>query len=193
MDLGRMAVFVDPTGAVFGVWQPKAFAGADLVNEPVSLTWNEVHTRDPDTDKAFYGSVFGWTAGKPGFEGAPDTYTVWQLDGKNVGGMMEMVEGMFPPEHAAALERLLRRRRCRRHGRQGARGRRHGRRRADGHADRPLRRARSTRRALVHDHAACGRLVIRAARSPHAPRLLTARTSQPVRWSLTKPIACMKA
>src|SRR5438067_4150748 len=28
MDLGRMAVFADPTGAVFGVWQPKAFAGA---------------------------------------------------------------------------------------------------------------------------------------------------------------------
>jgi uncharacterized protein len=23
---------------------------------------------------------------------------VWQLDGKNVGGMMEMVEGMFPPD-----------------------------------------------------------------------------------------------
>ena len=98
MDLGRMAVFADPTGAVFGVWQPKAFAGADLVNEPVSLVWNEVHTRDPDTDKAFYSAVFGWTAGKPSFEGAPDTYTVWQLDGKNVGGMMEMVEGMFPPD-----------------------------------------------------------------------------------------------
>jgi hypothetical protein len=98
MDLGRMAVFVDPTGAAFGVWQPKAFAGADLVNEPVSLTWNECHTRDPETDKAFYGSVFGWAAGKPGFDGAPDTYTIWELDGKPVGGMMEMVEGMFPPE-----------------------------------------------------------------------------------------------
>ena len=97
MDLGRMAVFADPTGAVFGVWQPKSFAGADLVNEPVSLVWNEVHTGDPDTDKAFYGSVFGWTAGKPGFEGAPDTYTVWELDGNAVGGMMEMVGGMFPP------------------------------------------------------------------------------------------------
>jgi len=98
MDLGRMAVFADPTGAAFGVWQPKAFAGADLVNEPVSLTWNEVHTRDTDADKAFYGSVFGWAAGKPSFAGAPDTYTVWQLDGRNVGGMMEMVEGMFPPD-----------------------------------------------------------------------------------------------
>jgi uncharacterized protein len=98
MDLGRMAMFADPTGAVFGVWQPKAFAGADLVNEPVSLVWSEVHTRDTDTDKTFYNSVFGWSAGKPSFEGAPDTYTVWQLGGKNVGGMMQMVEGMFPPD-----------------------------------------------------------------------------------------------
>lgn len=97
LDLGRMAMFADPTGAVFGVWQPKAFAGADLVNEPVSLVWNEIHTPDIDADKAFYSSVFGWAPGKPSFEGAPETYTVWQLDGKNVGGMMQMVEGMFPP------------------------------------------------------------------------------------------------
>jgi uncharacterized protein len=97
MDIGRMAIFVDPTGAVFGVWQAKAFAGADLVNEPVSLCWNELHTGDADTDKAFYGAVFGWQPGRPKFAGAPETYTVWQLDGKNVGGMMEMVDGMFPP------------------------------------------------------------------------------------------------
>ena len=98
MDLGRMAVFADPTGAVFGVWQPKAFPGADLVNEPNSLCWNEVHTREPDKDKAFYSAVFGWAAGRPSFEGAPDTYTVWELSGKPVGGMMQMTEGMFPPE-----------------------------------------------------------------------------------------------
>jgi hypothetical protein len=97
MDLGRMAVFLDPSGAAFGIWQPKAFAGADLVNEPVSLTWNEIQTPDVATAKAFYSSVFGWGAGKPQFEGAPETYTVWQLDGHNVCGMMEMVEGRFPP------------------------------------------------------------------------------------------------
>src|SRR5579884_439003 len=96
MDIGRMAVFADPTGAVFGVWQPKSFAGADLVNEPVSLCWNEVHTPDTETDKAFYQAVFGWGAGRPSFEGAPDTYTVWELDGHPVGGMMQMTEEMFP-------------------------------------------------------------------------------------------------
>ncbi len=30
MDLGRMAVFADPTGAVFGIWQPGTFPGAEL-------------------------------------------------------------------------------------------------------------------------------------------------------------------
>jgi predicted enzyme related to lactoylglutathione lyase len=98
MDLGRMAVFADPTGAVFGVWQPKSFTGADLVNVPNSLCWNEVLTRDAEAGKAFYPAVFGWTAGRPSFEGAPESYTVWEADGKPVGGMMQMTDEFFPPE-----------------------------------------------------------------------------------------------
>jgi predicted enzyme related to lactoylglutathione lyase len=97
MDLGRMAFFADPTGAVFGVWQPKSFGGADLVNEPNSLCWTEVLTRDSEADKAFYPAVFGWDAGRPQFEGAPDSYVVWELGGKPVGGMMSLNEG-FPAE-----------------------------------------------------------------------------------------------
>jgi uncharacterized protein len=98
MDIGRMAVFADPTGAVFGIWQPKTFPGADLVNEPNSLCWNEVATRDSETDKQFYPAVFGWNAGRPQFEGAPDTYVVWELNGRPVGGMMQMTDDIFPPE-----------------------------------------------------------------------------------------------
>jgi len=98
MDIGRMAIFADPTGAVFGVWQPKAFTGADLVNEPNSFCWNEVLTRDAESDKAFYPAVFGWGAGRPSFEGAPETYTIWELDGKPVGGMMQMTEETYPAE-----------------------------------------------------------------------------------------------
>lgn len=98
MDIGRMAFFADPTGAVFGVWQPKSFAGADLVNEPGSFCWNEVLTRDADAGRAFYTSVFGWEAGRPSFENAPSNYTVWELDGRAVGGMMQMTDEWFPPE-----------------------------------------------------------------------------------------------
>ena len=98
MELGRMAFFADPTGAVFGVWQPKGFDGADLVNEPNSLCWNECMTRDAETAKAFYTSVFPWNPGKPGFEGAPESYTVWEVGGNSVGGMMEMTDEYFPAE-----------------------------------------------------------------------------------------------
>src|SRR5262249_61863799 len=46
MDIGRMAFFADPSGAVFAVWQPKSFAGADLVHEPNPLCSNAVLTRN---------------------------------------------------------------------------------------------------------------------------------------------------
>lgn len=97
MDIGRMAFFADPSGAAFGIWQPKTFTGADLVNEPNSLCWNEVLTRDPEAGKAFYRTVFGWDAGRPGFECAPDSYVVWESGGRQVGGQMEMTDEYFPP------------------------------------------------------------------------------------------------
>jgi uncharacterized protein len=61
MDAGRMAVFTDPAGAAFCVWQAKAHRGAGVVNEPGSLNFNGLATRDPASAKSFYGSVFGWT------------------------------------------------------------------------------------------------------------------------------------
>jgi uncharacterized protein len=60
-DSGRMAVFADPEGATFSVWQAKEHKGARLVNEHGSLNFNGLNTRDVDGAKAFYGSVFGWT------------------------------------------------------------------------------------------------------------------------------------
>ncbi|MGH8246231.1 MAG: VOC family protein, partial [Gammaproteobacteria bacterium] len=42
MDIGRMAAFKDPTGAVLSVWQPKAHFGADLVNAPGAACWGEL-------------------------------------------------------------------------------------------------------------------------------------------------------
>jgi uncharacterized protein len=97
MDIGRMAFFADPGGAFFGIWQPKAFAGADVVNQPNSLCWTEVAARDVEAGRAFYPAVFGWTAGRPSFE-APESYTVWELGGQPVGGMMEMTPEFFPPD-----------------------------------------------------------------------------------------------
>jgi uncharacterized protein len=60
MDAGRMAVFTDPEGAAFCVWQAKENKGARIVNEPGSLNFNGLNTRDAESAKSFYGSVFGW-------------------------------------------------------------------------------------------------------------------------------------
>jgi predicted enzyme related to lactoylglutathione lyase len=60
MDAGRMAVFMDPEGATFCVWQAKRHKGARIVNEPGSLNFNGLNTRDPQRAKSFYRSLFGW-------------------------------------------------------------------------------------------------------------------------------------
>jgi predicted enzyme related to lactoylglutathione lyase len=59
-ESGRMAVFADPEGAAFCIWQPGEHRGATIVNEPGSLNFNDLNTRDPEGAAAFYGAVFGW-------------------------------------------------------------------------------------------------------------------------------------
>lgn len=95
--LGHMAVFADPTGAVFGIWQPGTFTGAELVNEPGTFGWNELNTRDRVASKEFYGAVFGW-----GFDeeesARAGTYTVWKVGDAMVGGMLDMNAIPVPDE-----------------------------------------------------------------------------------------------
>ncbi|MFI1395562.1 VOC family protein [Streptomyces sp. NPDC020681] len=59
-DLGRMAIFTDPSGVGFGTWQPGQSKGLDVVNDPGSLVWVELYTPDPGAGVAFYTNVFGW-------------------------------------------------------------------------------------------------------------------------------------
>jgi uncharacterized protein len=90
LDAGRMATFVDPTGARLSVWQPGVHQGAQLVNEPGALCWNELATRDINAAKDFYKAVFGWVGDTNAFEGT--TYTEWKLDDHSVGGMIQIDE-----------------------------------------------------------------------------------------------------
>jgi predicted enzyme related to lactoylglutathione lyase len=73
-DAGRMAVFADPAGAAFCVWEAKTHRGARIVNEPGTLNFNNLNTRSPASAKAFYGSVFGWETLDLGGSG-----TLWTL------------------------------------------------------------------------------------------------------------------
>jgi len=95
MDLGRMAIFVDTTGAAFGIWQPGTFVGAEVVNESGAVIWNELNTRDTEAAKAFYGAVFGWSFDQREFE--TGMYTSLKLGEDTVGGMID-ITGRVPDE-----------------------------------------------------------------------------------------------
>ena len=83
MDAGRMAFVAHPAGGYVGLWQPGRHIGAELVNEPGSLTWNQLHTRDKDGAAAFYGAVFDWTLGQG----------VFNLGERPIGGIMDVPPG----------------------------------------------------------------------------------------------------
>jgi len=93
---GRLAIFTDPEGAFFGIWEPADFAGAELVNEPGAFSWNELETRDPAAAKEFYGKVFGWEFDE---EDAPGgmTYNVARVGEDRVAGMAD-ISGRMPDE-----------------------------------------------------------------------------------------------
>jgi predicted enzyme related to lactoylglutathione lyase len=90
MDAGRMAFLVDPVGAFVGIWQAGRHTGAQLVNEHGTLGWNELTTPDPEPAAAFYSTVFGWDPEVVEMGG--HGYTVFNLDGKAIGGLMTMDE-----------------------------------------------------------------------------------------------------
>ena len=94
MDSGRMLFAQDPSGAAFGVWQPSNHIGAELVNIPNTLIWNELQTRDKDGSLAFYNTVFGWT-----HDSDPNGYVMLKADGRTQAGMIQMDEswGPVPP------------------------------------------------------------------------------------------------
>jgi hypothetical protein len=98
MGAGRMAVFQDPQGAFVSAWQPGEHQGAQLVNEPGALCWNELNTRDVEGSKAFYTEAFGWDS-VTHTEG-PMPYTEFKVGGESIAGMMPMppmIPAQVPP------------------------------------------------------------------------------------------------
>jgi uncharacterized protein len=84
MEIGRMAVIADPTGAALCLWEPRSHIGASLVNAHGSMTWNDLMSPDPETAIRFYEALFGWTT-----EEMPDSggYRVIRNDGRTNGGV----------------------------------------------------------------------------------------------------------
>jgi predicted enzyme related to lactoylglutathione lyase len=94
-DAGRMAVIQDPQGAFFMVWEPGQTVGAELVNAPGALTWNELYVPDLDAAQAFYGAVFGWSFAP--MEGTDTPYSVISNAGHENGGILPPPMAGIPP------------------------------------------------------------------------------------------------
>jgi uncharacterized protein len=96
MGQGRMGQFADPAGAGFAVWQPGQTKGLDVVNDPGSLCWTELHTADPAAAVPFYREVFGWQTQE--LPMGDVTYTVIQPQGggedSGQGGIMPLSAGL---------------------------------------------------------------------------------------------------
>jgi uncharacterized protein len=84
---GRFLMAQDPTGAVFGVWQPRRHTGAERVNAPYSLVWNELQTRDVERAIQFYNQVFGWEESR-----REEGYVGLAVEGRRQAGILPIGE-----------------------------------------------------------------------------------------------------
>lgn len=99
-DFGTMAVFTDPTGAFFGVWQPGTHQGTEIHNQPGAVCWYELLTTDVEAASNFYSAVFGWVPQTHGPAEGPGGYSEFKLGDKTVAGMMAkppMMPAEAPP------------------------------------------------------------------------------------------------
>ena len=96
---GRMAVLQDPQGAFLMLWEAGEHRGAQLVNAPGALVWNELSTSDSEGACAFYGDLFGWEFDAP-LEGSHEPYLVIRNGGSGNGGIRGL-QGSAPPNWLA--------------------------------------------------------------------------------------------
>ncbi|HLH69245.1 MAG TPA: VOC family protein [Candidatus Dormibacteraeota bacterium] len=93
-DQGRMAVFQDPSGAFFSIWQPMMMRGAQVMRQPNSVGWCELNSRDIDAARRFYREVFGWDERETLLDDGTGSYVEFQVDGRSVCGGMAMASSV---------------------------------------------------------------------------------------------------
>ena len=97
-DKGWMSVFVDPAGALVGLWQPGGHRGFEVVEEAGAPAYHQLTARDYGAALQFYRDVFGWQT-----ETVSDTdefrYSTALFDGEALLGVMD---GSVLPEQTAS-------------------------------------------------------------------------------------------
>ncbi|OBF79862.1 hydroxylase [Mycobacterium sp. 852002-51163_SCH5372311] len=85
---GFMAVATDPSGAMFGLWQPLEHRGFELIGEAGAPVWHQLTTRNYRAALDFYRAVFGWRT-----ESVSDTdefrYTTASFGDQQLLGVMD--------------------------------------------------------------------------------------------------------
>jgi predicted enzyme related to lactoylglutathione lyase len=106
LSAGRMAAISDPQGAMVIAWQPAELVGAEVVNEPGAMAWNDLLTSDVEAARTFYEALFGWRV-----DAVPESggrYSVIRgADGSNCG-MMPLPAPGIPPFAAGRRSRPVR-------------------------------------------------------------------------------------
>lgn len=86
MDLGRMAIVADPTGAPIGLWEAKLHKGFSRRDEPGSVSWCELLTDEAAQATAFFTTILDVPAAEMAMQGY--SYTLLgPEDGRGAGIM----------------------------------------------------------------------------------------------------------
>jgi uncharacterized protein len=93
MDIGRMSVLQDPTGAVFAIWQVLGESGG-AASGPGTPCWHELVSADRSGATAFYAALFGWKLET--WTGEVD-YTLFRNEESSVAGASPAPDGV--PSH----------------------------------------------------------------------------------------------
>ncbi|MFB9463997.1 VOC family protein [Streptomyces cinereospinus] len=95
-DFGSMCLASDPSGVVFGVWQPGTHEGFEApMDQPGAYCWAEVFTREPEKSDTFFCAVFPYTAQQMEDDGVD--FRIYNLEAGPVLGRMKMTDE-FPPD-----------------------------------------------------------------------------------------------
>ena len=93
-EVGRVAVFSDPGGAVLSIFEPGKHRGTGVTMEPGTACWCELLTKDRPQAEMFYSELFGW-----GTRASDTEYTEFLMGNQSHSGAVEIKPewGPVPP------------------------------------------------------------------------------------------------
>ncbi len=94
MDVGWMALVMDPAGVVHGLWQPITFPGFEVQYEPNTPGWFDHFSTDPVRAAAYYDKVLGKEISPNSFDGM----TILQRGDQWFASLTPVASSAKPPQ-----------------------------------------------------------------------------------------------